>query len=112
VLAVDVGVGHQHDLVVAQLLDVELVLHPGAQRGDQRLHLGVLEHPVDRAFSTLRIFPRIGRIAWKRESRPCLAEPPAESPSTMNTSLSRGSRDWQSASLPGRPLLPISPCGG
>ncbi len=33
-----------------------------------------------RAFSTLRSLPRSGRIAWKRRSRPCLAEPPAESP--------------------------------
>ena len=36
-----------------------------------------------RAFSTLMILPRIGRIAWNIESRPDLAEPPAESPSTM-----------------------------
>ena len=34
------------------------------------------------AFSTLSILPFKGRIAWKRRSRPCLAEPPAESPST------------------------------
>ncbi len=36
-----------------------------------------------RARSTLRILPLIGRMAWKRRSRPCLAEPPADSPSTM-----------------------------
>ena len=30
-----------------------------------------------RAFSTFRILPRSGRIAWYCESRPCLAEPPA-----------------------------------
>jgi hypothetical protein len=36
-----------------------------------------------RAFSTLISLPRIGRMAWNRRSRPCLAEPPAESPSTM-----------------------------
>ncbi|SLH24135.1 Uncharacterised protein [Mycobacteroides abscessus subsp. abscessus] len=36
-----------------------------------------------RAFSTLMILPRSGRIAWYIESRPDLAEPPAESPSTM-----------------------------
>lgn len=40
-------------------------------------------------------------MAWKRRSRPCLALPPAESPSTMNISVSSGSVDWQSASLPG-----------
>ena len=39
-----------------------------------------------RARSTFRILPRSGRIAWKRRSRPCLAEPPAESPSTRNSS--------------------------
>ena len=46
-LAVDVGVGHQHDLVVPQLGDVELVVDSGAQRGDDRLHFGVFQHPVD-----------------------------------------------------------------
>ena len=49
----------------------------------------------------------IGRMAWKRRSRPCLADPPADSPSTMYSSLCAGSRSWQSASLPGR-LLPSS----
>ena len=45
-----------------------------------------------RAFSTLRILPRSGSTAWVARSRPCLAEPPAESPSTMNSSVSEGSR--------------------
>ena len=36
-----------------------------------------------RAFSTFKIFPRIGRTAWLRESRPPFVEPPAESPSTI-----------------------------
>ena len=35
--------------------------------------------------------------------RPRTAEPPAESPSTMNTSETAGSLAWQSRSLPGRP---------
>src|SRR5437868_4761565 len=55
-----------------------------------------------RARSTFRILPRSGRIAWYLRLRPCLAEPPAESPSTMNSSDRAGSRSWQSASLPGR----------
>ena len=58
-----------------------------------------------RAFSTFRILPRSGRMAWKRRSRPCLAEPPAESPSTMYSSHLAGSRSEQSASLPGRVRL-------
>jgi hypothetical protein len=36
-----------------------------------------------RAFSTFRILPLIGRMAWNRRSRPCFADPPADSPSTM-----------------------------
>ena len=35
------------------------------------------------AFSTFSILPHKGRIAWMFESRPILALPPAESPSTM-----------------------------
>src|SRR4029078_12339315 len=42
-----------------------------------------------RAFSTLRIFPLIGRIAWKRRARPCLAHPPVHSSSTMSRLLRR-----------------------
>ena len=54
------------------------------------------------AFSTLRILPLSGNIAWKCRSLPCLAEPPAESPSTMYSSLIVASRDEQSANLPGK----------
>ena len=55
-----------------------------------------------RARSTLRILPRSGSTAWFSRLRACLAEPPAESPSTRNISDLAGSRSWQSASLPGR----------
>ena len=54
-----------------------------------------------RLFSTLRILPRSGRIAWVLRSRALTAEPPAESPSTTNSSASDGSLTEQSASLPG-----------
>ena len=54
-----------------------------------------------RFFSTLMILPRSGSTAWVLRSRPCLAEPPAESPSTTNSSASAGSLTEQSASLPG-----------
>src|ERR1700694_205995 len=40
----------------------------------------------NRARSTLRILPRMGSTAWNSRLRPCLAEPPAESPSTMKSS--------------------------
>ena len=47
VAAVDVGVAHQDDLVVADLGDVELLADAGADGRDQRLDLVVLEHLVD-----------------------------------------------------------------
>ena len=59
-----------------------------------------------RAFSTLMILPRSGRIAWKLRSRASTAEPPALSPSTRNSSAASGSDTEQSASLPGRPPPP------
>jgi hypothetical protein len=38
--AVHVGIGHDDDLVVAQLVQIELVAaDPGAKRGDQRADL-------------------------------------------------------------------------
>ena len=52
------------------------------------------------AFSTFRIFPRMGRIAWKLRSLAVFAEPPAESPSTMKISHFFGSRLSQFASFP------------
>lgn len=58
-----------------------------------------------RAFSTFKIFPRMGRIAWNLRSLPCFAEPPAESPSTIYTSHFSGSFSKQSISFPGRRAL-------
>ena len=37
-----------------------------------------------------RILPRSGMMAWMTRSRACLAEPPAESPSTRNSSPRAG----------------------
>ena len=48
------------------------------------------------------ILPRSGKIAWKSLLRACLAEPPAESPSTKNNSAWLKSCCRQSANLPGR----------
>src|ERR1700687_1344479 len=62
-----------------------------------------------RARSTLRILPRSGSTAWKARSRACLALPPAESPSTRNSSDLAGSRSWQSASLPGSEGMSSAP---
>src|SRR4051812_3653947 len=47
VRAVHVGVRHEDHLVVAGPLEVELVAHAGADRGDERLDLLVAQHLVD-----------------------------------------------------------------
>ena len=52
------------------------------------------------AFSTFKILPRMGRIAWYIRFLAILADPPAESPSTMKISHLDGSFDSQLASLP------------
>ena len=62
-----------------------------------------------RAFSTFKIFPLRGKIAWNFRFLPCFAEPPAESPSTRYSSHSDGSRSWQSASFPGNPAISSAP---
>ena len=61
------------------------------------------------AFSTFKIFPRIGKMAWNSRLRPCFAEPPAESPSTINNSHFSGSLLEQSASFPGKLLISNAP---
>jgi hypothetical protein len=61
--AVDVGVGHDDDLVVAQLVEVELVAYAGAHRLDEGADFLRLMIRSKRARSTLRILPFRGRIA-------------------------------------------------
>src|SRR5690625_5524142 len=46
VLAVHVGVGHQDDLVVPELGGVEVLPDPGAEGGDQRADLLVVQRSV------------------------------------------------------------------
>ncbi|CJB68273.1 Uncharacterised protein [Streptococcus pneumoniae] len=52
------------------------------------------------AFSVLITLPRNGNTAWKRRSRPCFAEPPAESPSTRYSSFFCGLRDCAGVNFP------------
>src|SRR5699024_2104758 len=46
VLTIDVGVGHEHNLVVAQLGDIKLFVDTRAKRSDDCLDFGVLQHLV------------------------------------------------------------------
>ena len=57
------------------------------------------------AFSTLRILPLSGSIACVSLLLAVFAEPPAESPSTINISHSFGFLLEQSASFPGSDIL-------
>ena len=52
------------------------------------------------AFSTFKILPLIGKIAWVKRERPCFADPPAELPSTINNSEILGSLLVLSANFP------------
>ena len=45
-LSVDIGIGHQHDLVIAGLGDVEVLADTGAERLDHRLHFLVRQRLV------------------------------------------------------------------
>ena len=45
--AVDVGVGHDDDLVIAQFAQIELVADAGTECGDQRADLLARQHLVD-----------------------------------------------------------------
>ncbi len=49
---IDIGIGHDDDLVVAQFLDIKLIpANPGAHRRNQRTNFLTAEHPVKtRAF--------------------------------------------------------------
>ena len=91
VRAVDIGVGHDDDALVAQLVVVVVSAGAAAQRLDQVLHFLVLAQLARRvALATFRILPRSGRIACVSRLRACLAEPPAESPSTRKISVPSG----------------------
>lgn len=57
------------------------------------------------AFAVFKTLPRSGKIAWNLRSRPCLAEPPAESPSTRYSSFFLGFLDCAGVNLPERSPL-------
>ena len=102
---VDVGVGEDHDLVVADLGEVELVVaHAGADGGDQRLDLGVLQHAVEAGPLDVEdlapdgedgLDPGVAGVLGRAAGGLALDDEQLATP--------RRCRDEQSASLPGRP---------
>jgi hypothetical protein len=103
--AVDIGVGHDDDALIAQIVRVAVLARAAAERLDEVRDFLIGEDLLAVAEATFRILPRMGRIAWVLRSRACLAEPPALSPSTMKISVPAGSSALQSVSLPGRRSL-------
>ena len=89
--AVNIRIGHDDDLVVAQIVDVEPAAEANAKRLTSQIgNLGWLL-PSFRHWplpSTFRILPRSGSSAWVLRSRAMLGRAAgAESPSTMNSSV-------------------------
>ncbi len=90
VRAVDVGIGQDADLAVAQPAKLMSSFGPCGSTpiATAMSWISVLANRRSRSTSqVLSTLPRSGRIAWVSLSRPILAEPPAESPSTRNNSL-------------------------
>jgi hypothetical protein len=87
------------------LVDVELLgAEAGADGRDQRLDLGVLQHLVEAGPLDVEDLAADGQDGLgARVAGAEVAEPPAESPSTMNSSHSLRSRLEQSRSLSGMP---------
>jgi len=83
--AVHIGVRHDDDAVVAEFSRYRTRPCPiPVPRVWIKVTISWEEISLsNRAFSTFSILPFNGKIAWNLRSRPCLAEPPAESPSTM-----------------------------
>jgi len=92
--AVDIGIGHDDDLVVARPWRRRILPGPipVPERRDQGADLGGGEHLVE-ARAALDVQDLAAQGAGSPcalRSRPCLADPPAESPSTMKISERAG----------------------
>ena len=103
---------HDDDLAVAQLLDVEVVrADAGAERGDDRLDLLVVEHLVEARLLDVQDLAAQRQDRLVRRSRACLAVPPAESPSTRKSSVSSALRSGSRRACRAGCRRPARPCG-
>ena len=78
-------------------------LDPGSTPIDVAISLTSFDSFIlsDVSSQVFKIFPLRGKIAWQDLSLACLADPPAESPSTRNNSVTFISLRVQSESLLG-----------
>ena len=99
--AVDIGIGHDDDAMVARLVGVELLADIGADGGDKRADGVAGKRTMQSCALHVEDLAAQGQDGLRLTVASLLAEPPAESPSTMKISDSDGSFEEQSASLPG-----------
>ena len=102
VAAVDVGVGHDDDLVISQLFEIELVgADPRAERGDQRADLGRREHLVEaRALHVQDLAPE-----WQDGLEPPVA-------ALLGRAASRIALDQEELRARGVPFLAVGQLAG
>ncbi len=81
---VNIGIGHDNDLVITEFTDIKVIMDTCTKCSDHSLDLCIAVNSVKTGFlRTLRILPRSGSIACVARFLAVFAEPPAESPSTM-----------------------------
>ena len=85
--------------VAKSLLAFDLTSTPQPRTFNKSVIMSLLKILFKSAFRQLSILPLIGIIAWKFGSLACLQAPKAESPSTMNNSLSELSLLLQSTNF-------------
>ena len=88
--SVCIGIGHDYNFIVVNVFHIEFIAYTAANRINNCINLFILKISASFAFSVLITLPRNGNTAWKRRSRPCFAEPPAESPSLGIVHFSAG----------------------
>lgn len=84
---ISIRIGHDDNSVVITILNFKIVTYTSTDCMNNRVNFLILNISSKRAFSVLITLPRSGKIAWNLRSRPNLAEPPAESPSTKYNSF-------------------------
>ena len=99
---------HEFDLLDLDKLDLlfatekfDVVYHLAANSDIQLGHSKTMTDLNNTFLTTFNILPLKGKIACVSRFRPCFADPPALSPSTINISVSSDVRRAQSANFPG-----------
>ena len=95
-----ISIGHNDNFIVVNVFHIKFIAYTAANCINDCINLFILKISASFAFSVLITLPRNGNTAWKRRSRPCFAEPPAESPSTRYSSFFCGLRDCAGVNLP------------